>query len=356
MSWSICGRQLEQRVAVLLGADAARVDGATTYGRRWPASPRAMTARVRDGLGAVHVGVDDVGPDLGQVGGQRADRDRVVGVVDDEDRRRRPAGACGRRCPPTATRPRRRSASGPSGSRARRGAPGRRRSCRSRGPRRPGSPAAGSGGRSTGVEAGIARASGRSRQPFLPPDEEALDRLVHGAPLVLVGLVAAQEVEPPHAGRERALDVGVDHHDARRQVARVGVDAGVVVEVAVGRLEVDPGRDPPAADRQERQAERAVRPVELEQAAEEDPALAPARRVREEAVGAPALLVEVDERVEVGERVGRVVEADLADGLGAADLAPDLVALLLAERREEAVDVGAGRAASRPGRRPRARR
>ena len=60
-------------------------------------------------------------------------------------------------------------------------------------------------------------------------------------------------------GRQRPLDVGVDHDDAGRQVARVGVDAGVVVEVAVRRLEVDAGGDPPAADGQERQAERAVR-------------------------------------------------------------------------------------------------
>ena len=58
---------------------------ATTYGRRWPTSPRAMTARVADRLGAVHVGVDDVGPDLGQVRGQGADGDRVVRLVDDED-------------------------------------------------------------------------------------------------------------------------------------------------------------------------------------------------------------------------------------------------------------------------------
>ncbi len=32
----------------------------------------------RDGLGAVHVGVDDVGADLGEVGGQRADGDRII--------------------------------------------------------------------------------------------------------------------------------------------------------------------------------------------------------------------------------------------------------------------------------------
>ena len=65
--------------------------------------------------------------------------------------------------------------------------------------------------------------------------------------------------------------------DARRQVARVGVDAGVVVEVAVGGLEVEAGRDPPAADRQERQPQRTVAAEQLEQAAHEDPALVAAR-------------------------------------------------------------------------------
>ena len=43
------------------------------------------------------------------------------------------------------------------------------------------------------------------------------------------------------------------------------------------------------------------------------------------------------------ERVGRILETDLADRLRAADLAPDLVALLLAERAEVAVHVAAGR-------------
>ena len=56
-------------------------------------------------------------------------------------------------------------------------------------------------------------------------------------------------------------------------------------------------------------------------------------------------LVEVDEGVEVGDRVGRLDELDLARGLGAPDLAPDLVALLLAERREEGVEVARPRGA-----------
>ena len=46
---------------------------------------------------------------------------------------------------------------------------------------------------------------------------------------------------------------------------------------------------------------------------------------------------------------GRVVERDLADGLGAADLAPDLVALLLAQGAEVVVDRGARPAASTTG-------
>ncbi len=40
-------RQVAQHVAILLGPDAAGVDGRdTTYGRRWPISPRAIAARV----------------------------------------------------------------------------------------------------------------------------------------------------------------------------------------------------------------------------------------------------------------------------------------------------------------------
>ena len=51
-----------------------------------------------------------------------------------------------------------------------------------------------------------------------------------------------------------------------------------------------------------------------------------------------------------------VDEADLAERLGPPDLAADLVALLLAERREVAVDIDVRRGRSRPGTRPRARR
>ena len=39
-----------------------------------------------DGLGPEHVGMDDVRTDLGQVGRQGTDADRVIGLVDDEDR------------------------------------------------------------------------------------------------------------------------------------------------------------------------------------------------------------------------------------------------------------------------------
>ena len=35
------------------------------------------------------------------------------------------------------------------------------------------------------------------------------------------------------------MHVGMDHHDAGREIPRVGIDAGVVVEVAVRRLEMD---------------------------------------------------------------------------------------------------------------------
>src|SRR4051794_30990855 len=99
-----------------------------------------------------------------------------------------------------------------------------------------------------------------------------------------------------------------------------------------------PSRDPLATDGQERQPDRPVRAVELEQALEQDAALGAARGVGEQAVGAPPLLMEVDERLEVGKGVGRVLQTDLPDRLGPTDLAPDLVAILLAETPEEVVD------------------
>src|SRR6202008_1114165 len=85
----------------------------------------------------------------------------------------------------------------------------------------------------------------------------------------------------------------------------------------------------------------------------EDSARGPTGGVREEPGRAPPRLAEGDELVQVGstgglpsprwpERVGRLDERDGADGLGSMDLAADLVALLLAERREEVVDVAGG--------------
>ena len=106
---------------------------------------------------------------------------------------------------------------------------------------------------------------------------------------------------------------------------------------------MDPGGDPALADGQEREAEVAVGAVLLEQAAEEDPRRVAAGRRREESVVAPPALVEVDEGLEVRERVGRVGQPDLAARFRPPDLAPDLVAILLAERREVAVEVDAGR-------------
>jgi hypothetical protein len=102
---------------------------------------------------------------------------------------------------------------------------------------------------------------------------------------------------------------------------------------------MDPGGDPPVPDRQEREPQRPVRSMEFEQAAEQDPALRPARRVGEEPVGAPALLVQVDERFEIGQRVGRIVEAHGSDSLRAPYLAADLVTFLLAECAEKSVHI-----------------
>ena len=78
ISWSNVRRQLEQGRPVRLGADPARV------GRRDQVRPPLAGLAERDDrpcrhrLGAVHVGVDDVGADLGQVGRERTDGDRVI--------------------------------------------------------------------------------------------------------------------------------------------------------------------------------------------------------------------------------------------------------------------------------------
>src|SRR5436190_17364587 len=71
-------------------------------------------------------------------------------------------------------------------------------------------------------------------------DEDALDRLVHRTPFVLVRLVAAQEVQLRAAGGDRLLDVAGDHDDARRELTRVGVHARVVVEDPLAVVEVNP--------------------------------------------------------------------------------------------------------------------
>src|SRR3989338_4546373 len=96
--------------------------------------------------------------------------------------------------------------------------------------------------------------------------------------------------------------------------------------------------DSPACDGQEAQAQRPARPEQLEQAPEVDPALVTARVRREEAVLAPACLVELDEGLEVGQRIHRFGQGNVAGRLGAADLAPNLMTLLLVECREVVID------------------
>ena len=104
------------------------------------------------------------------------------------------------------------------------------------------------------------------------PDEQPLDGLVDRAPVVLVRLVAAQEVEPaarrpPGRARSGCRPSGRPATGRGRRGRRPRCSRGS----PSSRLEVDAGRDPPAADRQERQPERAVGAVELEQAPERRP-------------------------------------------------------------------------------------
>ena len=78
-------RELAQDVLVRLVPDAAGVDRADEVRPAMADLLEGQDGPRGDGLGAVHVGVDDVRPDLAQVRGQRADGDRVVHLVDDED-------------------------------------------------------------------------------------------------------------------------------------------------------------------------------------------------------------------------------------------------------------------------------
>src|SRR3989442_524457 len=124
-----------------------------------------------------------------------------------------------------------------------------------------------SGPRGAGVKHGAS--DGPPRPPAVAPrapsgigsiDEDALDGLVDGAPLVLVGLVAAQEVELPAPGGDRLLDVAGDHHDARREVAGVRVHAGVVVRDALAVVEMNATRHEPVPDREPCELQGTVRP------------------------------------------------------------------------------------------------
>src|SRR3990170_3015926 len=81
-----------------------------------------------------------------------------------------------------------------------------------------------------------------------PFDQQAVDRLVQRAPLVLVGLVAAQEVEAAAAGGQPIAEVGRGAGDARREVTRLGVHTGVVEEALDAVVEADGGEDDPTPD------------------------------------------------------------------------------------------------------------
>ena len=99
MSWSIVRRQLAQQLAILLGADPARVDRRDDVRPALAASPSAIAARVPTTLGPVHVGVDDVRAGCGQVRGQRArPRSSSSGSSMTVTAMPVPLRACGPRC------------------------------------------------------------------------------------------------------------------------------------------------------------------------------------------------------------------------------------------------------------------
>ena len=142
----------------------------------------------------------------------------------------------------------------------------------------------------------------RGRPVPAPLHEQALDRRVDRAPLVLVGLVAAQEVEAGSAELDGSLDVAGDHDHSGGEISGVRLDARVVVVDGLAVVEGDSGRDAAAADGQEAEIHDAGRRAILEQPGEEAAAGGSALGRREEALGAPALLVQVDEGVQVVDR------------------------------------------------------
>ena len=77
------GCQAAQRLAVLGRPDSRRVDRRDDI-RPLMAGVAERDRRLRpDDVGPIHVGVDDVGSDASEVGGEGRDRGGVVGLVDD---------------------------------------------------------------------------------------------------------------------------------------------------------------------------------------------------------------------------------------------------------------------------------
>ena len=118
--------------------------------------------------------------------------------------------------------------------------------------------AAGAARRRTGARQGSQ--ARRSSSPFRSSDQQALDWLRPRAPhSYLYGSSPRRKSMRADPALQRAPHVALDHQHARRQLARVGVHAGVVVQDGVRGLERDAGGDPPAADGEERELQR-VRP------------------------------------------------------------------------------------------------
>ena len=140
-----------------------------------------------------------------------------------------------------------------------------------------------------------------------------------------------------------SLDVARDHDHSGRQLSGIRLDTGVVVVNGMTVVEDHSGRNSPPSDTEEVQFDDSHWCAIFEEAGEEAPAGGPAFGRREQAVLAPALLVQVDELVQVAQRVGRTLQSNLARVRGAADLAANLVAVLLAQRPQVALEVQAGR-------------
>ena len=298
------------------------------------------------------------GPMSREVRGERADGDRVVRLVDDRHRDAAPLELADRAAAARATR---RddvvAASGRSRSPASRGAPGRRRSC----------PVARISTTRTRAGPGSVRSVDRRRSRDRRRRGRVISRSVRGRG----SAGSARRPRPTRTCRARCR-AGSRAGGGRWRCARStyratmttpgdrsrasGSTPGVVVARSVRRRRSGCRRRSAGRRRSGSvSSQRSVGPKCSNRRRKNRRLQSPPGVGGNSPSRAPALLVEVDEVSRSASGSAESVEAALAGRLGPAHLAPDLVAVLLVERRQVRRRSPRPPGASRPGRRPRAR-